>query len=188
MKWFGLAAALLVIVVVIIMFPITVKNRLIEQDENLQEAWSQVDTQLQRRADLVPNLVATVKGYASHEKEVFTAVADARAQMLSARTPGAKAAASGLLNGALGRLLAISENYPQLKADTSFVRLQDELTGTENRIAVARTRYNTSVKLFNAGIRKFPGSLYADDLELTKVEFYKPPASLNVETAPEVAF
>ena len=93
-----------------------------------------------------------------------------------------------MLNGALGRLMAISENYPQLKADTSFVRLQDELTGTENRIAVVRMRYNKSVKQFNAAIRKFPGSLYADDLDLSKAEYYEPPANLNINEVPEVTF
>ncbi|MBT3192616.1 MAG: LemA family protein [Verrucomicrobia bacterium] len=188
MKWVGLILVLLVLVAVAAMFPIMVKNGLIEQDESVSEAWSQIDTQLQRRADLVPNLVSTVKGYAAHEKEVFIAVADARSKLLAARTPASKASASGLLSGALGRLMAISENYPQLKADTSFVRLQDELTGTENRIAVARTRYNKSVKSFNAAIRKFPGSLFADGLELTKAEYYEPPANLNVDTVPEVKF
>jgi len=92
------------------------------------------------------------------------------------------------LNGALGRLLAVAENYPQLKADTNFARLQDELAGTENRIAVARTRYNQSVKLYNAAIRKFPGSIFADDLEMTKVEYYEPPAALKIDDAPKVEF
>jgi len=188
MKWLGIIVGLLILVGIVIMFPITVKNRLIDLDESVREAWSQIDTQLQRRADLVPNLVSTVKGYAAHEKEVFIAVADARSKLLAARSPATKAAASGLLNGALGRLMAISENYPQLKADTSFVRLQDELTGTENRIAVVRMRYNKSVKDFNAAIRKFPGSLFADDLELTKAEYYEPPANLNIDVVPEVQF
>ena len=188
MKWFGVGFAVLVLVAIVIMFPITVKNGLIDVDETVSEAWSQIDIQLQRRADLVPNLVSTVKGYAAHEKDVFIAVADARSKLLAARSPASKASASGLLNGALGRLMAISENYPQLKADTSFVRLQDELTGTENRISVVRMRYNKSVKQFNAAIRKFPGSLYADALDLSKVEFYKPPANLNINEVPEVTF
>ena len=138
-------AAGLGVIVLLAMFVIGTKNGLIERDEGVQEAWAQIDTQLQRRADLVPNLVSTVKGYAAHEKDVFIAVADARSKLLAARSPASKASASGLLNGALGRLMAISENYPQLKADTSFVRLQDELTGTENRIAVVRMRYNKMV-------------------------------------------
>ncbi len=188
MKWFGVIVAVVAIAIAAIAFPIIVKNGLIEKDESMSEAWSQIDTQLQRRADLVPNLVSTVKGYAAHEKDIFTAVADARAKLLAAKSPSMKAAASGLLNGALGRLLAISENYPQLKADSSFVRLQDELAGTENRIAVTRTRYNKSVKLYNASIRKFPGSLFADRLEMTKAEYYEPPTALNVDTVPEVKF
>ena len=188
MKWFGLIFALLILVAVAAMFPIMVKNGLIEQDESVSEAWSQIDTQLQRRADLVPNLVSTVKGYAAHEKEVFIAVADARSKLLAAKSPAMKASASGLLSGALGRLMAISENYPQLKADASFVRLQDELTGTENRIAVTRMRYNKVVKQFNASIRKFPGSIFADGLELSKAEYYEPPSNLNVDVVPEVTF
>jgi len=188
MKWWGWLGIALVLMVVSLMFVVSVKNGLIELDETVSESWSQIDTQLQRRADLVPNLIATVKGYAAHEKDVFTAVADARTKLMSAQTPGAKATASGLLNGALGRLMAISESYPQLKADTSFVRLQDELAGTENRIAVVRMRYNKSVKQFNASIRKFPGSLFADEMELSKAEYYEPPANLNVNEVPEVKF
>ena len=188
MKMFGIVAILVVLGLIAVAFPIIVKNGLIEKDESMNEAWSQIDTQLQRRADLVPNLVSTVKGYAAHEKEIFTAVAEARSKLIAAKSPSMKAAASGLLNGALGRLLAISENYPQHKADTSFVRLQDELAGTENRIAVARTRYNKSVKLYNAAIRKFPGSIFADKLDMTKAEYYEPPAALNVDTVPEVKF
>lgn len=188
MKWFGVIVVLVVCFLGAMMFPVLVKNGLIEKDESVGEAWSQIDTQLQRRADLIPNLVSTVKGYAAHEKEVFTAVADARARLLAANSPSTKATASGLLNGALGRLLAISENYPQLKADASFIRLQDELAGTENRIAVTRTRYNGSVKRYNAAIRKFPGRLFADNLEMAKVEYYEPPAALHVDTVPEVAF
>jgi LemA protein len=188
MKWFGLIAVLVVLVLAAAMFPIIVKNGLIEKDEAVSEAWSQIDTQLQRRADLIPNVVSTVKGYAAHEEGIFTAVADARSKLLAAKSPESKAAASGLLNGALGRLLAISENYPQLKADTNFVRLQDELAGTENRIAVARTRYNRSVKLFNAAIRKFPGSIFADGMGFEKAQYYEPPAALDVETVPKVEF
>ncbi len=186
MKWLWIG--IVVAAITIIMFPIIVRNGLIEKDESVSESWSQIDTQLQRRADLVPNLIATVKGYAAHEKDVFTAVADARSKLMAAQTPGAKAAASGLLNGALGRLMAISESYPQLKADTSFVRLQDELTGTENRIAVVRMRYNKSVKMFNASIRKFPGNVFADKMGLSKAEYYEPPVSLNVNEVPEVKF
>jgi len=188
MKWFGVIVVVAGFGLLAVAFPIIVKNGLIEKDESVSEAWSQIDTQLQRRADLIPNLVSTVKGYAAHEKDIFKAVADARAKLMAANSPSMKAAASGLLNGALGRLLAVAENYPQLKADTNFARLQDELAGTENRIAVARTRYNQSVKLYNAAIRKFPGSIFADDLEMTKVEYYEPPAALKIDDAPKVEF
>jgi len=188
MKWFGVIVVVAGLGLLAVAFPIIVKNGLIEKDESVSEAWSQIDTQLQRRADLIPNLVSTVKGYAAHEKEIFKAVADARSKLMAANSPSMKAAASGLLNGALGRLLAVAENYPQLKADTNFARLQDELAGTENRIAVARTRYNQSVKLYNAAIRKFPGSIFADELEMTKVEYYEPPAALKIDDAPKVEF
>lgn len=184
----GFIIAVIIVLIIIFVFPIMVKNGLIDKDESVSEGWKQIDTQLQRRADLIPNLLATVKGYAEHEKEVFTSVADARSKLLSARGPKATAAASGILNGALGRLMAISEKYPDLKANTNFIRLQDELAGTENRIAVARTRYNRLVKTFNAAIRKFPGHLFADKLDLEKAEYYEPPNKAAIQTVPEVKF
>jgi len=178
-----LAAALLLLVI-----PISIKNGLIDKDETVQEQWKQISTQLQRRADLIPNLVSTVKGYATHEKDVFTEVADARSRLLAAKGPKDTAAASGLLGGALGRLMAISEKYPDLKANTNFIRLQDELAGTENRIAVARTRYNAVVKDYNASIRKFPGSIFAGGMGLEKAEYYEPPDSAAIQVAPKVEF
>jgi len=180
----GIVAALIVLAV----FYVTVRNGLIDKDETVKEQWKQIETQLQRRADLIPNLVETVKGYAKHEKGVFTEVAEARAKMLAARGPHEKAAASSLLGGALGRLMAISERYPELKANTNFLRLQDELAGTENRIATARTRYNRAVKEYNASIRKFPGSLFAGSMGLKKAEYYNPPDSKAIQTAPSVKF
>ena len=117
-------------------------NGMVSARENVDSKWSQVDNQLQRRGDLIPNLVNTVKGYAAHEKEVFQSVSDARAKMAGARSVSDKLAANTELNGALSRLLAVAENYPQLKADQNFRQLQDELSGTENRIAVARKYYN----------------------------------------------
>ena len=165
-----------------------VRNGLVTRDETVKEMWSTVEVQLTRRADLIPNLVNTVKGYAAHEKEIFTAVADARSALIAAKGPGAKAEAAGAMNSAIGRLLAISERYPDLKADQSFVRLQDELAGTENRISVARQRYNATVKEFNAAIRRFPGSLFVGGLGLTRAEYFEPPEGRNVETPPEVKF
>jgi LemA protein len=133
-------------------------------DENAQQAKQQISVQLQRRADLVPNLVNTVKGYAQHEEAVFTQVAQARAGLAGAiqtGDPGQMATANNQLTGALGRLLAISEAYPQLKADQGFLRLQDELTGTENRIATSRNDYNQAVQSYNTYIRTFPQALTA---------------------------
>ena len=134
-------------------------NRIQSMDVAADAARSQIEVQLQRRADLVPNLVATVKGYAQHEEDIFIKVAEARSALSGAigtHDPGAMAAANQQMTGALGRLLAIAENYPQLKADQNFIRLQDELTGTENRIAVARGDYNQAAQAYNAYIRQFP--------------------------------
>ena|SRR5664279_11720 len=139
-------------------------NRIQTMDEAANSARSQIEVQLQRRADLIPNLVSTVKGYAAHEDEVFTKVAEARSALIGAigtHDPEQMAAANAQTTSALGRLLAISENYPQLKADQSFLRLQDELTGTENRIAVARSDYNQAAQAYNAFIRQFPTVLTA---------------------------
>ena len=139
-------------------------NNIQTYDEQASAAQGQIETQLQRRADLIPNLVSTVKGYAQHEETIFTAVADARSRLLAAKSAGdpeAMANANAQMTGALGRLLAISENYPQLKADANFRQLQDELTGTENRIAVARTDYNDAVRQYNTYIRQFPTALTA---------------------------
>ncbi len=139
-------------------------NQIQQYDENAAQAKQQISVQLQRRADLVPNLVNTVKGYAQHEEAVFTQVAQARAGLAGAiqtGDPGQMATANNQLTGALGRLLAISEAYPQLKADQGFLRLQDELTGTENRIATSRNDYNQAVQSYNAYIRTFPQALTA---------------------------
>jgi len=139
-------------------------NQIQQYDENAQQAKQQISVQLQRRADLVPNLVNTVKGYAQHEEAVFTQVAQARAGLAGAiqtGDPGQMATANNQLTGALGRLLAISEAYPQLKADQGFLRLQDELAGTENRIATARNDYNQAVQGYNTYIRTFPQAITA---------------------------
>jgi LemA protein len=140
---------------------VSAKNQMVTLNESVHSNWSQVDVTLQRRADLIPNLVATVKGYATHEEKVFDDVAQARAALLGAQTPADKIAANGQLSGALGRLLAISENYPQLKANEGFLKLQDELAGTENRISVARKNYNDSIQSYNTFIGQFPNSIFA---------------------------
>src|SRR5271168_2083842 len=137
------------------------RNQMVTLNETVKSDWAQVDVVLQRRADLIPNLVNTVKGFAAHEETVFGDIANARAALLGAKTPGDKIAANGQLDGALGRLLAISENYPQLKSNENFLRLQDELAGTENRIAVERKRYNDSIQAYNTFIRKFPNNIFA---------------------------
>src|ERR1700681_4072011 len=138
-----------------------VRNTLVTKNEAVKAAWSQVDIVLQRRADLIPNLVETVKGYAQQEQTVFGDIAKARSALLSAGTPQEKIAANQQLDGALGRLLLIVENYPQLKSNENFLRLQDELAGTENRIAVERKRYNDTVQDYNTYIGLFPNSIFA---------------------------
>ena len=137
------------------------RNEMVRKNEAVKQAWAQVDVVLQRRADLIPNLVATVKGYAAQEVKVFGDVASARAALLSARTPADRIAANGQLDGALGRLLAIVENYPNLKSNQNFLALQDELAGTENRIAVERRRYNEAIQDYNAYIGLFPNFIFA---------------------------
>src|SRR6266436_1815004 len=138
-----------------------VRNTLVTKNEAVKAAWSQVDIVLQRRADLIPNLVETVKGFAKQEQTVFGDIARARSALLSAGTPAEKIAANQQLDGAIGRLLVIVENYPQLKSNENFLRLQDELAGTENRIAVERKRYNDALQDYNTYLLKFPNNLYA---------------------------
>src|SRR5438477_6263762 len=143
---------------------ISVKNTLVAENEAVKSAWSQVDVVLQRRADLIPNLVETVKGIAKQEQTVYGEITQAPSQLLSPSTPADKIAANQRLDGALGRLLAISENYPQLKSNENFLRLQDELAGTENRIAVERKRYNDTLQDYNTYVQQFPASLFAASL------------------------
>jgi LemA protein len=137
------------------------RNQMVTKNEAVKSAWAEVDVVLQRRADLIPNLVETVKGYAAQEQTVFHDIAAARSALLGAQTPSDKIAANGQLDGALGRLLVIVENYPQLKSNENFLRLQDELAGTENRIAVERKRYNDTLQDYNTYIGLFPNSLFA---------------------------
>lgn len=161
-------------------------NGLVSMHEQVNSSWAQVDTQLQRRADLIPNLVNTVKGYASHEQEAVKAVADARSKLLNASTPTDKISANGELSNALGRLLMVAENYPDLKASQNFLALQDELAGTENRISVARRDYNNQVQKYNANIHSFPVSLYAGAFGFTDAPYFK--ADEGAKAAPKVQF
>src|SRR3984885_14819536 len=160
------AALILIVILVLIVLVVFgqyvgVRNTLVTKNEAVKTAWSQVDIVLQRRADLIPNLVETVKGYAGQEQKVFGDIAAARSRLLSANAPADKIAANGQLDGAIGRLLAVVENYPQLKSNENFLRLQDELAGTENRIAVERKRYNDAIQDYNTYIGLFPNDIFA---------------------------
>ena len=160
-------ALIALVVIVVLLFAVGgsyvgAKNQMVAKNETVKSAWSQVDVVLQRRADLIPNLVETVKGYAKQEQTVFGDIAKARSTLLSAGNPSAKIAANQQLDGALGRLLAVVENYPQLRSNENFLRLQDELAGTENRIAVERKRYNDALQDYNTYIGQFPNSIWAN--------------------------
>jgi LemA protein len=163
------------------------RNQMAVKREAVNAAWSQVDVVLQRRADLIPNLVATVKGFAVHEEQVFSEIAQARSALIGARTPADKIAANGALDSALSRLLVITENYPQLKSNENFLRLQDELAGTENRIAVERRRYNEVVQEYNTFISLFPNSLVASMSGFTRNDAYFK-ADEGSRSAPKVNF
>jgi LemA protein len=163
------------------------KNQMVTKNETVKAAWSQVDIVLQRRADLIPNLVETVKGFALQEQTVFGDIAKARSQLLGATTPADKIAANKQLDGALGRLLVVVENYPQLKSNENFLRLQDELAGTENRIAVERKRYNDSLQDYNTYIGLFPNSFWAGLAGFKRNDAYFA-ASEGSRTVPKVDF
>ncbi len=164
-----------------------VKNTLVSKNEAVRSAWSQVDVVLQRRADLIPNLVETVKAYAKQEQTVFGDIAKARSALLSAGTPQDKIAANNQLDGAIGRLLLVVENYPQLKSNENFMRLQDELAGTENRIAVERKRYNDTLQDYNTYVQQFPNSVFAGWAGFKKNDAYFT-ASEGSRQAPKVDF
>ena len=161
-------------------------NDFIQKQEQVKTAWGQVENQLQRRYDLIPNYVETVKGYAKQETTIFTAIADARARIGSAQTVKEKIDSNNELSGALARLLVVVENYPQLKSTENFMRLQDELAGTENRIATERMRYNDTVSTYNIRVRQFPANLVAGAFNFEQSPLFEAPAS--AKTAPKVAF
>jgi LemA protein len=161
-------------------------NGLVTERESVDKSWAQVENVLQRRGDLIPNLVETVKGYAAHEKEVFEKVAEARGRLAGATTPQEATAANAGLTSALGRLLAISENYPELKANENFIRLQDELAGSENRIATERMRYNETVRVYNTHIKSFPANFIAGFFGFKEKDYFE--AEAGAKEVPKVKF
>jgi len=161
-------------------------NTFTTQEEAIKAQWGQVENQLQRRNDLIPNLVETVKGFATQEREVFQAVADARAKMAGATTPAEKIAAANAESSALARLLVVVENYPQLKSNENFARLQDELAGTENRLSTERMRYNDRIREYNTQRRRFPSNVTAKVFGFKEYPYFDAPAA--VEAAPKVDF
>ena len=184
---------LLIIVIVLILIVLIpffylkgTYNSLVAMDESVKGAWAQVENQLQRRYDLIPNLVETVKGYATHEREVFVQVTEARSKVGGATSIPDKIGANNQLSAALSRLLVVVERYPELKANTNFIRLQDELAGTENRIAVERRRYNEAVRAYNIKIRQFPTNLIAGMFGFQKAAFFEVPQER--QEAPKVKF
>jgi LemA protein len=194
----GIIVLIVLVIVVgfIFMQYVGVRNTLVTKDQAVKAAWSQVDIVLQRRADLIPNLVETVKGFAQQEQTVFGDIARARSALLSAGTPAEKIAANQQLDGAIGRLLVIVENYPQLKSNENFLRLQDELAGTENRIAVERKRYNDALQDYNTYLLKFPNNLIAGFAGFKPNEAYfqaseasrqVPKVNFNTKPAPQAA-
>jgi LemA protein len=161
-------------------------NTFVSQEENVKAQWAQVQNQLQRRNDLIPNLVETTKGFAQHEESVYKDIADARSQLLAAKSPDETIAAANRQTSALGRLLAVVENYPQLKANEQFNRLMDELAGTENRLAVARQRYNEAVQQYNTSRRQFPANITAKIFSFKDYPFFEAPPSAT--QVPKVNF
>jgi LemA protein len=164
---------LVVLVALVFVYAVVAYNGMIRARNMVDEGWSGIDVQLKRRHDLIPNLVETVKGYAAHEREVFQAVTDARTQAMSAHSPAAAGAAEGVLDQALGRLVAVAEAYPQLRATEGYQQLQSELTNTEDQIAAARRIYNGNVQSYNTKIETFPNSLIADTAHFTPREFFE---------------
>jgi LemA protein len=187
--WIALGVVGVLILAVLMVFSsyVGAKNQMVAKDEVVKAAWSDVDVQLQRRLDLIPNLVETVKGFTKEESTVFGDIANARAGMLNAQGPAGKIAANGRLDSALGRLLLLTENYPQLRSSDQFMRLQDELAGTENRISVARKRYNDALRDYNTFVRQFPNSIWAGiaGFQVNNAFFE---ASAASRTAPAVKF
>jgi LemA protein len=178
---------LLIVALLVGSWFVGIRNQMVTKRETVNAAWSSVDIALQRRSDLIPNLVETVKGYAAQETTIFTEIAKARSALIGARTPADKIAANGALDSALSRLLVITENYPQLKSNENFLRLQDELAGTENRIAQERRSYNNTVQDYNTYIQLFPNSILASLSGFARNDAYFK-ADEGARTAPKVNF
>ncbi|WP_324729097.1 LemA family protein [Lysinibacillus fusiformis] len=185
-KWFGPIGIIVIILIVLALVLIPKYNSLVTAEENVDSKWAQVENQLQRRYDLIPNLIESVKGYANHEQQIIADITNARAQMSNANTPAQQAVANDALTGALSRLLVVVENYPNLKADANFRQLMDELAGTENRLAVAREDYNNEVQQFNKHVKRFPGNLMAGMFGFEQKEYFK--AAAGAEQAPSIDF
>jgi LemA protein len=186
-KFFLIVVIIIVVLVVIpLLYLKGAYNGLVSLDEEVKTAWAQVENQLQRRYDLIPNLVETVKGYAAHEQDLFVKVTEARSRVGGAGSVPDKIAANNSLSSALSRLLVVVERYPELKANTNFIRLQDELAGTENRIAVERRRYNETVRAYNTTIRHFPKNIIAGIFGFERATLFEVPEER--QEAPKVSF
>jgi LemA protein len=187
--WIGLGilGALLLVVFMVFMSYVSARNEMVQKQQEVKSQWSEVDVQMERRADLIPNLVQTVKGFTKEESTVFGDIANARAGMLNAQGRQAKIAANNQLDGAIGRLLLLTENYPQLRSSDQFMRLQDELAGTENRISVARKRYNDALQDYNTFVLQFPNNIWAGIAGFKQDDAYFT-ASPEKQAVPNVQF
>ena len=177
---------LAIVAVLLIAWLVSAYNRFIRYENAIDNAWAQIDVQLQRRGELIPNLMETVKGYMKHERETLDSVTQARAALMKAGSPGAKMAAEGMLEQALGKLFAVAEAYPDLKANQNFMQLQDELTHTENKIAFARQHYNDTVLRYNNAVEVFPANIIANMFNKKEREMLEAPA--EARAVPKVSF
>ncbi|WML48886.1 LemA family protein [Neobacillus sp. PS3-34] len=185
-KGLGTGVIIVGIIVIIAVMLMGSYNGFVNAEEDVNQSYAQIENQLQRRLDLIPNLVKTVKGYAAHEKGVIQSISDARARLAGAKTPQEEATANADLSNALSRLLVVVENYPNLKADAQFTRLMDELAGTENRLAVARRDYNAQVAVYNKKVKRFPGAIIAGMTGFDQKQYFK--ADPRAQEAPKVDF
>jgi len=178
-KVLGPLAAVVIIIVILGLILVPSYNKFVTGEENVEQSYAQIETQLQRRLDVIPNLVNTVKGFAEHEEKVLGDISEARTKLAGASGPQEQSAANGELESAIGRLLVVVENYPDLKANQNFTQLMDELAGTENRIAVARKDYNEEVASFNKQVKRFPGKLVASIFGFDEKEYFKADAAAS---------